>query len=218
MNRKICNYVIAGAVALLLTACGGSDRKTETREKERPRISRYETLVVRIDQMQQTLEQLEQENEIQRNRLAAAKGDLAVIRDTVIGRKGAAGERITTTIVVKQEPARADVTEDRRAAENRTLSTILLLCFLAIVILFIGKLWRDRSHPGEAAGYQPAQPPSPSAPPPSSGGSYTYPSTGPTESRPPAPAAESTEAPPTPGDSATDLPESQENSGPPAVD
>jgi hypothetical protein len=201
-------WAAIAAVALCLAGCGDNgdkDRDDKDRNEDRARavVGRTQALQARLDQLEDTLDQLELETEIQRNRISAAKGDLSVIRETIASAEDKAIryiDRTTTGAVLVRDTRverreRQEVRDERERAENRTLSTVLLLSFLAIVIIFGGKLWRDRNR--AANGITVTE--SPSA---STSGSYTYPAgSAPGEPIIETPAPEASG----PGDSATDF-------------
>lgn len=177
------SWLAIAALSFALVACGGSDEKkkdsNDRKEKARVVASKVSALQARIDQLEDTLEQLDRETEIQQNRISAAKGDLAVIRETIDAAEAQTAHYLDrassqTAIARKIRDSRRedDRKQEREEAENSTLSTVLLLCFLAIVIIFGGKLWRDRSRATEGMDVSEGMASG-------SGASYTYPASTP---------------------------------------
>jgi hypothetical protein len=208
----------AAAVFVALPGCGNDkDRDKDDRDdrdhRRRAYVSRVSALAARMDQLDETLDQLEQETVIQQNRIAAAKGDLAVIRETIAGYETRVSRYVdaTTTGAIARDRRDADRRtpdrHDREKAEDATLSTLLLVAFLAIVIVFGAKMWRDRRRTEEEDIYPPPESPGSAA-------SYTYPAP-PTVQEPPAAMGETPIVEPAPEAETRPLDTSQDENPPP---
>ena len=189
-------------MVLCLAACGDDRDKKDNdddsrRDKARAVVGRVQALNARLNQLEDTLDQLDQETQIQRNRISAAKGDLAVIRETIAAAEGRAARYLdddsTEAAILRHSRSdRRDSEErerEREEAENRTMSTVLLLAFLAVVIIFGGKLWRDRARATDGMDVSEGV---------ASHGGYTYPTP---------PSAEPAPGAVPPGDVAPDTPD-----------
>ena len=181
--RTLSRLLILAAMATLLislTGCG-NDRKEE---KEKPRTekkdyARVKALATQLRQLDESLARMKQEVDAQQSRVAAVQGDIAAARQTlnelgltyrptpdanaIAAAEGDPAASPDSTTYTDAEKAR-DARKRRDKAENRTLSTLVILCFIAAVLAIGYSLWQRRKgdDPSEESfAYTPEPPASP---------------------------------------------------------
>lgn len=141
----------AAAFALLLPGCGDKDKEKKRQDSA---LEKTAGLKKRFTQLSTTLDQLERETEIQKQKIGAARSELQAIRDMLANTRPkdlALAELATTGVVrvVEAEPivAHSEATvseEEKDAAQDSVFRTLVILLFLIGSAVFIGKLWMDR--------------------------------------------------------------------------
>jgi hypothetical protein len=173
-------WIITVFAVLLMSGCGKSDRDAsrERDQREKDRVMRIAVFSGRVHQLEETLDLLERDVDIQRNRIQAARGDLEAIKGGLkaYARNPFPVPEVTSATAAailknyRDDKIKHDV--ERKKAEKSTLSFLLLLAFIAFVVVWFGKMWKDRRVEngkdtiGEVGGESP-------------GGSYTYPASPP---------------------------------------
>lgn len=164
---------LIGLAVLLVLAGGCSDRgkaKDEKARTEKRDIARVRALAEQLRRLDESLARLKQEADAQQSRINAVQADIAAARETLselgLSYRPPAGDSAAD---VPPDARSADeqeaVRKRREKAENRTLDTLVILCFLAAVGAIGYSLWQRRPKDGGPEGGSAAAP-APVAPPP----------------------------------------------------
>lgn len=165
---------LVGLALLLVFAGGCSDRGKAKDEKERTEkrdIARVRSLADQLRRLDESLARLKQETDAQQSRINAVQADIAAARETLselgLSYRPPAGDSAADDLPVAASSSddQDDVRKRREKAENRTLDTLVILCFLAAVGAIGYSLWQRRPKDGGPGG-EPAAAPEPVAPPP----------------------------------------------------
>lgn len=142
--------VVAGFIGLL-AGCSSDDHAKEIK-KEKSKNS-TPGLKLRFAQLNATLNQLEQETEIQKKHVASARAELQAIQDLLS--KGrlediALAEFVTTAVVIApvsvHDRKLASSDEEKESATDNVFRTLVIVLFALFAIVYLAKLWRDRDY------------------------------------------------------------------------
>ena len=183
------SLAVLGAIVLctaILNGCGG-DRHDKKDKEKRSALGAEPGLKQRFVQLGSTLDQLERESNIQKQKISSAKNELQAIHDMLAQSKmeelGLA-EFATTGVAVVPAYTPKTVTSDvdhKEAARNSVFGTLTIIFFGLFTIVYLGKLWKDRE-------YAPSTVAKPASDPVASSSYYTPASdggTGESSTRPP---------------------------------
>jgi hypothetical protein len=159
-GRAFALYVIIAVAALSFAGCGGSNHRKDESSKAKPEhrdaLSRVAALKLRFQQVNRTLDQLDQDVEVQKRNIAAARAEIAAIQHA-LGKghlKEYSLDSITSDAValrrLKQSREDNEIlakkAEHRDAEQAKTgvLSAVVILLFVIFLIVVGIMFWRDR--------------------------------------------------------------------------
>jgi hypothetical protein len=179
--RLILSLLAVGiCCATLLCACG--DDEKEKKAKDKKALNAAPGLKKRFIQLDNTLTQLDRESDIQKQKIASARAELQSIHDMLAqGKLEQLGlEEFSTTAVsvvpVSTRESRKANPAEKEEAQNKALGVVSVVLFTLFLIVYFGKLWKDRDYaPSHAPEYGPGDASTGST---ASSAVYEYPSTG----------------------------------------
>lgn len=181
--RMLSRLLLLAAMATLLISLTGCDNDRKE-EKEKPRTekkdyARVKALATQLRQLDESLARMKQEADAQQSRVAAVQADIAAARQTlnelgltyrptpdanaIAAAEGDPAASPDSAVYTDAEKAR-EARKRRDKAENRTLSTLVIICFIAAVLAIGYSLWqrrKDDDSSEESFAYTPEPPASP---------------------------------------------------------
>jgi hypothetical protein len=157
-------------MALLLPACSNSDHKKSESKKSKPEhrdaLSRVAALKLRFQQVNRTLDQLDQDVEVQKRNIAAARAEIDSIQHALgkghlkeysldsITSDATALRRLKLASQENQQNEKKAEHRDAEQAKTGVLSAVVILLFIVFLIVVGIMFWRDRDA-ASAAGLPP---------------------------------------------------------------